>query len=246
MSSQRYPCLHCGQPFDAVAAFAALPRVTSDSKPFRAGGEIGCCKSCGLVQKPLTRELKMDLNEVYSDYSMFSQSSGLAEQAVFDAMGKAEVSRSTLVVRHVKENISLPLQGVFLDVGAGTGCLLAAFADEFPHWRLQAQDLDDRYKSRFSSLANFEKFHAGGIENVQGSFDAIGLSHSLEHFEDPAGMLRQLAAHLNPGGVILIQVPDLAGNIFDLAVCDHLSHFTEASLATVAEAAGFASPTIRV
>jgi 2-polyprenyl-3-methyl-5-hydroxy-6-metoxy-1,4-benzoquinol methylase len=246
MASQNYPCLHCGQLLDVVAAFASLPRVTSDSKPFRAGGDIGCCAACGLVQKPLTSKLKADLDEVYSNYSMFSQSSGLAEQGVFDAAGKVEISRSALVIRHAIENVLLPSQGVFLDVGAGTGCLLAAFADQFPQWQLHAQDLDDRYKPRFSSMPHFEKFHAGDIENLEGSFDVIGLSHSLEHFEDPAGMLRALAAHLNPGGIILIQVPDLAGNIFDLVVCDHLSHFTEASLAAVAESAGFARPNVRV
>jgi len=44
---------------------------------------------------------------------------------------------------------------------------------------------------------------------------------------------------LEPGGLLLVQVPDFSANPFDLAVADHCSHFHPEGLETVARSAGY-------
>ncbi len=67
----------------------------------------------------------------------------------------------------------------------------------------------------------------------------ISLIHVLEHVPEPIAALASLATRLIEGGVIVIQVPDLSANSFDLVIADHLSHFTEESASNLARAAGF-------
>lgn len=224
-----------------------MPRVTSDSKTFRKGGELGRCESCGLIQKPLTSLLYADMEEVYRDYAMFAQSSSLSEQAIFNLAGGIDTAhRSMAVAKCLAEHIRLPAQGACLDVGSGTGSFLRAFAEAFPGWRLCAQDLDSRYEPYLKTIPGFEKFYAGSLDNLSGHFDIISLSHVIEHFTNPVKILRLLAEHLTANGAIVIQIPDVAENVFDLVVCDHLSHFTAATFFGLAKAAGFGEANIQI
>ena len=67
----------------------------------------------------------------------------------------------------------------------------------------------------------------------------ISLWHTLEHVPEPAGMLRSFHQWLKPEGQVLVQVPDVARNPYDLGVVDHVSHFTNATLRFCARSAGF-------
>jgi hypothetical protein len=84
-------------------------------------------------------------------------------------------------------------------------------------------------------------FHSGSIGELNRTFDLITLVHVLEHVTEPAVLMTQLRERLNPGGVILVEVPDLVRNAFDLIVYDHCSHFTPHSLVRMAHSAGYGS-----
>ena len=62
--------------------------------------------------------------------------------------------------------------------------------------------------------------------------------HVLEHIVDPAKYLRKLSSLLSSNGLLLIQVPNLNRNPYDLAVFDHCSHFTATSLKALLAQAG--------
>lgn len=132
-----------------------------------------------------------------------------------------------------------------LDVGCGTGDLLAVFA---------AHGYD---------VAGLEPSPAGaararecGIEVETGtladapwparSFDAVLFNHSLEHIEDPAGAIAQAAALLSPGGLLAVAVPNFGSwhrrvfgaSWFQLDLPRHLQHFDRSSLTAMLRAAG--------
>ena len=52
-------------------------------------------------------------------------------------------------------------------------------------------------------------------------------------------MLRSFHQWLKPEGQVLVQVPDVERNPYDLGVMDHVSHFTNATLRLCARTAGF-------
>src|SRR5262249_59216085 len=82
---------------------------------------------------------------------------------------------------------------------------------------------------------------------VDGRYDAITLSHVIEHVHDPVGTLRACHRALRPGGTVWVLTPNLeaAGrrrfgrDWFPLEPPRHLTIFTAASLGLALERAGF-------
>lgn len=74
-----------------------------------------------------------------------------------------------------------------------------------------------------------------------GSFEAITLFHVVEHLADPRGAIAQLARWLAPGGVLVVEVPNVEADCssprrrFHFA---HLHNFNLPTLRALGEAAG--------
>lgn len=89
----------------------------------------------------------------------------------------------------------------------------------------------------------------GGLDDAQiapASLDLVTLNHVLEHLADPWAALRRLGSWLAPGGLLFIEVPNLAGvrkqttNTFHTA---HIWNFTPETLALLAWQQGFVAMT---
>lgn len=232
-------CQACGgDALREIEGFAELPRVTSDSKPFRPGGRLFTCERCGLAQKRADERWRAEIAEIYRDYDMYHQSAAL-DQPVFED-GQA-VGRCELIVRRLLDAGALAPSGKLLDVGAGSGAMLAAVSAACPQWKLFGQDLDARKEPALRAIRGFERLFTMPPAEIGERFDLVTLVHSLEHFTEPLAMLRGLKACLKPGGRLFVQVNDVERMPFDLVVADHLCHFTPASLAFLAGQAGFGS-----
>jgi hypothetical protein len=80
------------------------------------------------------------------------------------------------------------------------------------------------------------------------SLDAVTLWHVLEHLERPGAALRRIAGWLEPGGGLLLGVPNLASfqarvgseDWFHLDVPRHRTHFTPTGIDRLLRASGFA------
>lgn len=77
-----------------------------------------------------------------------------------------------------------------------------------------------------------------------GRFDLITLNKVLEHVEDPVRMLAKCAGHLNPGGLVYVELPDGECAVHDGPgreefFIDHLCVFSLTSLSLLATQAGF-------
>lgn len=222
-------CGVCGGRLVAVAGFAALPRVTSDVKPWPAGGALGRCLTCGTARKADDPAWRRECAAIYADYAIYHQSGG-EEQAVFDPASGRPMRRSDALAAALTRRAALPAQGRALDVGCGNGAFLAALSRRFDGWSLTGSDLNDRHLPVLQTIPGFDRLLPPGEAAGASTYDLVSLIHSLEHFPEPAAALRDAAAWLRDDGILLAQVPNAAANPFDLLVADHMTHFHAAGL----------------
>jgi SAM-dependent methyltransferase len=106
----------------------------------------------------------------------------------------------------------LPAAGNAVEVGAGSGRLLIRLGRERPY-RLVALDYAPyairavRENYRRAGAAGFALFgDAGALPFADGSFDVVLSGGLLEHFRDPAPIVREMARVLRPGGLFYADI----------------------------------------
>lgn len=219
--------------------YASLTRVTSDCKPWPAGGRLGMCVDCGTVQKFVDEKWRADIAGIYADYTIYFQAGSGAEQVIFLDEPTKALTRSEWLVRRVVRDASLAPQGRLLDIGCGNGAFLRAFSRSMPGWTLTGTELSDGTRDIVESIPGVEGFYTGPLDAVPGTFDLISLVHVLEHISHPLQFLPAVTRKLKPGGVLFVEVPDAESNPFDLLIADHISHFTPSAVARLLTTAGY-------
>lgn len=154
------------------------------------------CQSCGLGQADLSLidddELSLYYRDKYRAVAGIAMNENGVETPHLRARGKAlagllERYRGTQPVRRVFE------------VGAGYGANLLAVGARFPDVKLYTDEID----------ASIDRPAAIGTATLSdGPYDAIVMSHVLEHFIDPAGALARSASALGEGGLLVVEVPN--------------------------------------
>ena len=151
------------------------------------------------------------------------------------------------LVRHLS---ALP-RGRVLDVGCGDGQILQFMQNL--GWTAEGVDFDPIAveNARQKGL----RVHAGTLQSLAApsdSFDALILSHVIEHVHEPGELLRECHRLLKPNGRLIILTPNAASwghrkfqNCWrDLEPPRHLQIFTLQSLRHLAQQTGFAKITI--
>lgn len=232
-------CHVCGQsPLDIVTDYGNFFRVTSDSKPWPKGGRLFVCPACACVQKTVDAEWEAEVGVIYDSYSIYHQGEG-AEQSVFDQTSGGASSRSAHLINRLRSEVELPAEGRLLDVGCGNGAFLRAFNLDFPRWLLHGTELNAKYQTEVESIRGVEALHVGGPADVPGRFNVVTLVHVLEHIPDPQRLLTQLWDKLEPGALLVIEVPSFRRNPFDLLIADHITHFSKSTLLHSVQTAGY-------
>ncbi len=232
-------CHVCGSAaVEFIPEYGGFRRVTSDCRPWPAGGRLGVCRKCHTVQNATDAAWQAEVARIYAQYAIYHQSGGV-EQAVFAQDSGCASPRSARIVERLSRLPNLPSRGRVLDVGCGNGAFLRAFGARFPGWSLVGSELNDKYRSVVKAIPRVEAMHVCGPENVPGQFDLIAMIHVIEHLPGPEDLLRGLGDKLTGAGIILLEAPDHGQNPFDLLVADHCSHFSRATLSRLAAAAGY-------
>jgi SAM-dependent methyltransferase len=135
--------------------------------------------------------------------------------------------------------------GRLLDVGCATGRFLQQMAAV--GWRVSGIELDPEAAAKARTVS--EDVTVGDPADVAlppGSFDLITAFHVVEHLPDPAGALRNMLGWLAPGGLLVVEVPNVGGwggAVFGrhwsgLDFPRHLIHFTPATMRRLVERCG--------
>lgn len=234
-----FACQVCGSKgLERQSAFTALPRVTSDCKPWPAGGSLAVCSDCGTIQKIPDEQWQNEIRRIYGAYEIYHLSDG-AEQVIF-AAGSGEASpRSHLLVDFVAKTIALPPKGKLIDIGCGNGAALAGFSKILPQWALYGNELSDRVLPALEKIPNFVALYTvDDVKAIPGRYDLVSMIHSLEHMPAPLSTVTAATRLLEDRGSVFIEVPDIETSPFDLVVADHLSHFSLDTLRYLASRAG--------
>ncbi|HEX8271781.1 MAG TPA: methyltransferase domain-containing protein [Longimicrobiaceae bacterium] len=168
------------------------------------------------------------------------------EAAFFAPLAEAEPghfwfeARNRLIAGALRRHF--PAAERFLEVGCGTGFVLAGVGRAFPGWSLTGSDLFPEglaFARRRVPRAALFQMDARRIP-FEAEFDVAGAFDVLEHVEEDEAVLAELRRSVRPGGGILLTVPQhprLWGPMDDLA--RHRRRYTRAELVKKVERAGF-------
>lgn len=138
--------------------------------------------------------------------------------------------------------------GNLLEVGCGSGMYLDLMR-ALGWQRVVGVDISSKAIQQAKDVLGIEAY-CGNLEDAPleaGSFDAVSLSHTLEHVPQPMEFLREVNRLMKPGGRLAIIVPNMDGlgakmfgeNWYHLDSPRHIVNFNRRSLSVALNRAGF-------
>lgn len=142
---------------------------------------------------------------------------------------------SSHIVDFLFEQVPSLARGSLMDFGASRGIVAASAARQFA--QVYAVELTlGVLRQVHAHMRHRDRIHiTDDLEHVPSTLDAIISMHVLEHLPELGAMVRRLAAKLNPGGAMLVQVPLLRN---DYIVRTHYVFFNERAVFSLAAFAG--------
>lgn len=221
--------LACGFCGHADLAFALLPDGGT------RGLKVHVCRHCGLVQSTPRIARTADRHGA-------AVSGGADWGNVRYGKGFRTDVMLAMLARHA--DLGAPL--ALLDVGSNRGSFAGAFLAKAPHARLTAVEPDERFADACAKLERTELVRARTEDTTfaDASFDIVHSCHTIEHLADPFAALKDHARVLKPGGLLVLDAPNIAligGDdiVEEWFIDKHLFHFSARTLARMIEAAGF-------
>ncbi|ERT07080.1 methyltransferase domain protein [Lyngbya aestuarii BL J] len=142
----------------------------------------------------------------------------------------------------------IPHQGTICDIGCGSGRLLSTCQK----LGYQVYGLEPDAEAKTVAVSKGLQVKQGIAEDLskhfqEQFFDGIVMTHVLEHCLDPISALANIKKALKPKGIFICEVPNndcigarwTGASWSHLGVLSHLHFFTENSLASCIEKAGF-------
>jgi len=145
--------------------------------------------------------------------------------------------------------------GRLLDVGCADGVFLELAARR--GWKTNGTEVS-AYAAAYAAQASGAGIFRGELPDAgygAGSFDVVSMWHVLEHMPDPRRCLEEVRGILEPGGLLVLAVPNLNDLLMQAAYMAarfrrpglfspgdrelHLYHFSPKTIKAMVEAAGF-------
>jgi SAM-dependent methyltransferase len=136
-------------------------------------------------------------------------------------------------------------EGRLLDVGCASGRFLRQMSEI--GWTVTGVEFDAA-AARKARAVTPEIFEGDPMEApfAPGRFDVVTAFHVIEHLPDPLGTLRRMLEWLAPGGLVIVEVPNVGGvggRLFGrywsgLDFPRHLTHFSPQTMEAMVKRAG--------
>ena len=207
-------------------------RYVFESDAFRRiykGREVYRCETCNLSQVDTARVDDAALTEYYRDDYRKVGSAGRLNEATRQWHLKRGEALADLAQRHASADVT-----AIFEVGAGFGYNLRAVGQRYPDARLETDEI-----SGVANDVGGSAVEAGELGDAR--HDIVILSHVLEHFSDPRGLLDRVWQSLRQGGIVVIEVPNDVDGIerFNGPDEPHLTFFEEPTLRALFERTPF-------
>jgi SAM-dependent methyltransferase len=194
--ARRTTCYWCGS--DDLAGRL----IVSDLLQHKPGTfHLNECRACGHVfQNPALTVAGLD--HYYQDAY-----DGLGEELAevsFAALGRIYRKRVDTLARHAEPR-------AWLDVGTGHAHFLLAARERWPEATFDALDMSDSVDEA-ARRGRVDTAYRGMFPELAGSlprsYDVVSMHHYLEHTRDPKRELAAAAQVVEPGGHLMIELPD--------------------------------------
>jgi SAM-dependent methyltransferase len=247
-------CLVCGSPGNLL--YQDLPSALFET-PGRWNYSRCPQSDCGLVWINPT-PIETDLHRAYESYFTHAgNDQGIAGGNVRETLyALYRVANSpgwwiSGIAREKKRRAQMFLDGMMpgrlLDIGCGDGKFLSEM--QARGWAVDGIDFDAKGIQAAKGKYGLSLRH-GDLRQAElpaNSFDAVTMSHVIEHLNDPVGMLAAIHRVLKPGGRMVITTPNIesighkkfGAYWFGLDAPRHLNLFTANALMRVTKRAGF-------
>ena len=244
---ERVPCNLCGaDDLETIYhARADLERDPDLADKFRASGDE-------LLTQPLVRCRRCSLHFVSPRVAAGAMLDGYAAGAdpLYVSQMPARVRTFARTVRRL--DALRPARGRLLDIGTAAGAFLKAAADA--GWETTGIE-PNAWLADWGRREYGVTIHVGSIDSVAlppAGFDVVTLWDVIEHTPDPLHVLRQAHRLLVPGGVLVVNYPDigswiarLMGRKWPFLSSVHLYYFTRRTMRAALDRAGFDTIEIR-
>lgn len=227
-----------GAELERDCPLCGAPGARADAIFEKLGMKIVKCRDCGLTYSRNVLREAFD-RQLYVDSASQSSYQDLKRNEAYAALERV---KSRYIVQRLED--FHPLPGRVLDIGPGAGRFLEAAAGA--GW----QPLGIEANSEFAraccerGIAVLEGFFPDILPPDE-RFDAISLLDVVEHAREPLALVRAAASRLAPGGVLVIQVPNVDSLLVQLEgprnsnFCHgHWSHFNLRTLEDLGRRAG--------
>jgi len=215
----------------------------------REGYAVVQCQSCQLRRlDPMPNQ--DELKAFYTDDSLKHayQETGGTAYVVGDTAAKAYVNERLQQLAAVRGGA-----GHILDIGAAQGAFLHQARQL--GWTPLGLELSpegvDFARANYGIELRQQTLHEAQLPDA--SFDAVHLSHVLEHLPDPLETVAEIRRILKPGGVVAIEVPNEFDDLFQVmrrrvlrrpqppyaVPCPHVYFYTPANMRRLLAQTGF-------
>jgi 2-polyprenyl-3-methyl-5-hydroxy-6-metoxy-1,4-benzoquinol methylase len=220
----------------SAAKWPSCRLCAEETKPFLKRGSLPIvrCEGCGFMFAVMPEQFSAGTQYMDDTYFSAAATHGISD---YDSLWNDLLSH--LYVPRLRRMLELGARGGrHLDIGCASGNLIEH--GQKMGWECFGVELSEAMRNRAAQRTGRPIFASlAEAKNSSLRFDSVTMFEVIEHVEDPAGMMREVADLILPGGMIALSTPNfdnpdaIAGTPIDIWFIppEHISYFNRDTIA---------------